>query len=144
MGAMSGLDAIIFKRLLARDTVQKTLYSTFENFASALRDENSTAEDCKPNRENLMSCMVMYQSLLRKLEVQCYTAERQSQEFTEMQAEINRQIAEGEKEIEKLKDTLKKEKQNRSHKEECDSVASIASKHPSRADSLKEIEQLEK
>ncbi|KAJ7533589.1 hypothetical protein O6H91_13G056200 [Diphasiastrum complanatum] len=69
---------------------------------------------------------------------------REQQNFKELQAELNKQIVQAQKDIEDLKVQLEESKVERQHKEECEAIRRLIAVQPPRSETQKILSELER
>lgn len=143
-------DAIIKHRLLTRTTTTrgepplKKLQKKFTSFALEVEKDSDNYADCERLAKAFLQELTTFELPLLKSKAVIDANVREKENFNELKGEINRQIMQAEDDIEELKRKLEESKVERMHKEECETIRKLIAMQPPRAETQKQLTELEK
>ncbi|KAJ7297927.1 hypothetical protein O6H91_13G056200 [Diphasiastrum complanatum] len=143
-------DPIIRQRLLTRTTTTrgepplKKLLKKFLAFTAEVEKPNDNLTDSEKLYKSLLQELSTFELPLLKTNAVIDANKREQQNFKELQAELNKQIVQAQKDIEDLKVQLEESKVERQHKEECEAIRRLIAVQPPRSETQKILSELER
>ncbi|KAG0559638.1 hypothetical protein M758_10G116200 [Ceratodon purpureus] len=143
-------DAVIRQRLLTRTTTTrgepplKKLIKKFTALAGEVEKEDSKYTECEKLYRSLLQELATFELPLLKTKAVIDANRREQDSFKELHVELNKQIAQAQRDIEDLKVQLEEAKVERQHKEECEAIRKSIAAQSARSVTQKQLNDLEK
>lgn len=144
---MSSEEDIIRKRLLVEGESgqdDRRIMGLLKSFLRWCNSEQLSSEENEATLQKMLFTLNQIEFSFSKTEMVMMMTEREQERYEQLASDIKVELLTTQKMIIELREQLRKGRQIRQHRQECDAMARVIQQHPERLVTMERINQLER